>query len=80
MQIKKKQMDPLKIVAQFEPAKSNLLSILHALQDSHPQNYLPEKSLKAAAKHLEVNLSWVYGVAGYYSMGSLEPSTIKPGT
>ena len=66
-------MDPLKILAQFEPDKSNLLPILHALQDSHPQNYLPEHSLKAVAKHLKVNLSWVYGVIGYYSMYSLEP-------
>lgn len=66
-------MDPLKIVAGFSRDKSDLLPILHALQDSHPQNYLPAESLSAAASHLSVNLSWVYGVAGYYSMFSLEP-------
>ena len=66
-------MDPTEIVAGFRRDKSDLLPMLHALQDSHPQNYLTSESLKAAAGHLNVNLSWVYGVAGYYSMFSLEP-------
>jgi NADH-quinone oxidoreductase E subunit len=66
-------MDPTEIVACFRRDKSDLLPMLHALQDGHPQNYLTSESLKAAAKHLNINLSWVYGVAGYYSMFSLEP-------
>ncbi|MFO7574891.1 MAG: NAD(P)H-dependent oxidoreductase subunit E [Bacteroidales bacterium] len=66
-------MDPSKIVTGFRRDKSDLLPLLHALQDSHPQNYLTGESLKAAARHLSINLSWVYGVAGYYSMFSLEP-------
>ena len=49
------------------------MSIFHALQDSHPQNYLTEEALRATARYLNVNLSWVYGVAGYYSMFSLKP-------
>jgi len=66
-------MDPSKIVTGFRRDKSDLLPLLHALQDSHPQNYLTGESLKAAAGHLNINLSWVYGVAGYYSMFCLEP-------
>lgn len=66
-------MEPSKIVAGFRRDKSDLLPMLHALQDNHPQNYLTGESLKAAANHLNINLSWVYGVAGYYSMFSLEP-------
>jgi len=66
-------MDQQEIFARFRPDKANLLPILHALQDNHPQNYLTEESLRAAARHIRVNLSWVYGVAGYYSMFSLEP-------
>jgi len=73
LQSKHHLMDPKKIVARFRPDKSELLPVLHALQDSHPQNYLTEESMKAAARHLGVNLSWVYGVAGYYTMFSLEP-------
>jgi len=61
------------IFSGFTPEKANLLPILHALQDNHPQNYLTKESLEAAARYLGVNLSWVYGVAGYYSMFSLEP-------
>ncbi|HPF01862.1 MAG TPA: NAD(P)H-dependent oxidoreductase subunit E [Bacteroidales bacterium] len=66
-------LDQQKIFAGFSRDKSNLLPILHALQDCHPHNYLTEESLRAAARFLGVNLSWVYGVAGYYSMFSLKP-------
>ncbi|MBN2213317.1 MAG: NAD(P)H-dependent oxidoreductase subunit E [Bacteroidales bacterium] len=71
--IKQYVMDQQEIIAGFSPDKTNLLAMLHALQDNHPQNYLTEESLRAAASHLRVNLSWVYGVAGYYSMFSLQP-------
>ncbi|HBE42737.1 MAG TPA: NADH-quinone oxidoreductase subunit E [Bacteroidales bacterium] len=73
MLIKPLVMDQQEIIAGFSPEITNLLPILHALQDNHPQNYLTEDSLRATARHLRVNLSWIYGVAGYYSMFSLEP-------
>lgn len=73
MQIKQPAMDQQEILTRFSPDRTNLLAILHALQDNHPQNYLTEESLRAAARYSGVNLSWVYGVAGYYSMFSLEP-------
>ncbi len=66
-------MDQQEIISGFSPDKANLLSIFHALQDSHPQNYLTGEALRATARYLNVNLSWVYGVAGYYSMFSLKP-------
>ena len=66
-------MDQQEILAGFSPDRANLLPVLHALQDNNPQNYLTEESLKAAARYFRVNLSWVYGVAGYYSMFSLKP-------
>lgn len=66
-------MDQQEIIAGFSPERANLLPILHALQDNHPQNYLTDESLRATAKYLSINLSWVYGVAGYYSMFSLKP-------
>ena len=66
-------MDQDEILSRFSPDKANLLPLLHVLQDNHPQNYLTEESLRAVARHLSINLSWVYGVAGYYSMFSLKP-------
>lgn len=66
-------MDQQEILNGFGPDRANLLPILHALQDNHPQNYLAEESLRAVARHLKINLSWVYGVTGYYSMFSMKP-------
>jgi NADH-quinone oxidoreductase subunit E len=61
------------ILKQFKPEQHNLLEILHALQDSHPQNYLTEDALEETARYLKITKSSVYGVAGYYSMFSLKP-------
>ena len=66
-------MEQQEIFSMYSPDRSNILAILHALQDNNPRNYLTEEALKAVSKHLKVNLSWVYGVAGYYSMFSLVP-------
>jgi NADH:ubiquinone oxidoreductase subunit E len=61
------------ILKQFAPEQHNLLMILHALQDAHPQHYLTEEALEAAADYLNITKSSVYGVAGYYTMFSLKP-------
>ena len=61
------------ILKKFKPEQHNLLEILHALQDSHPQNYLTEDALDETARYLRTTKSSVYGVAGYYSMFSLKP-------
>lgn len=66
-------MDQREIIAGFSTDRTDLLAMLHALQDSHPRNYLTEESLRAVAAHFGVPLSWVCGVAGYYSMFSLRP-------
>lgn len=61
------------ILSNFKPVKDNLLPILHQLQDNHPQNYLPDETLAATAKYLNLTKSTVYGVVGYYSMFSRKP-------
>ncbi len=66
-------MSTQEIIQQFEPKQHNLLHILHALQDAHPENYITEEALEAAARHLGVTKSTVYGVARYYTMFSLKP-------
>ena len=66
-------MSTKQILEKFEPRRDNLLMILHALQDSHPNNYLTEDALGETAKYLKLTKSSVYGVAKYYSMFSLKP-------
>lgn len=66
-------MKHLEIIQKFEPKQHNLLEILHALQDNHPQNYLTEDALEETARFLNITKSAVYGVAGYYTMFSLKP-------
>ncbi len=60
-------------IKQFRPQQHNLLNILHALQDKHPQQYLTEDALGEVAQYLRLTKSSVYGVAKYYSMFSLTP-------
>ena len=66
-------MNVNEILSKFEATKDNLIPILHAIQDNHPQNYLPDEALRATAKFLNLTLSSVYGVVGYYSMFSRKP-------
>ncbi|MDI6868910.1 MAG: NAD(P)H-dependent oxidoreductase subunit E [Coprothermobacterota bacterium] len=66
-------MEKVRILKRFEPRKENLLSLLHALQRSNPQNYLEEEDLKLAANYLSLPLSFVSSVATFYSMFSLKP-------
>jgi NADH-quinone oxidoreductase subunit E len=66
-------MDKKLIISAFTPQRDNLLNILHALQNSNPQNYLTIDDLKIVAQYLNISLSSVFGVARYYSMFSLKP-------
>ncbi len=66
-------MSTQEIIQQFKPQQHNLLNILHAIQDHHPQNYLTEEALEETARYLKLTKSSVYGVAKYYTMFSLKP-------
>ena len=61
------------IIKRFEPTPDNLLPMLHAIQDEHPQNYLTPDTLKAVAAYMKTTLASVYGVVGYYTMFSTSP-------
>ncbi len=61
------------ILSRFEPRPENLLSILQAVQESHPTHHLTPEDLKAVARYLNLSYSRVYGVASYCSMFNLEP-------
>lgn len=66
-------MDKQQVIKNFAPNPDNLILILHALQNNHPQHYLEEDDLLAVAAYLNMTRSQVYGVATYYSMFSLKP-------
>ncbi len=66
-------MDNEQIIKRFEPKPDNIIPLLHELQDNHPQNYLTEDALRQVARFMNVNLSWIYGVVGYYTMFSTKP-------
>jgi NADH:ubiquinone oxidoreductase subunit E len=61
------------ILLKYQPQKENLLQILHEIQDTHPQQYLAKSDLLKVAKYLNISMSAVYGVVGYYSMFSTIP-------
>jgi NADH:ubiquinone oxidoreductase subunit E len=61
------------ILEKYPPRMENVLLILHDLQNHSRRNYLSEKDLSLAARHLNTTLSTIYGVASYYSMFSLTP-------
>jgi NADH:ubiquinone oxidoreductase subunit E len=62
-----------KILKQYGRSGDNLLAILHDLQDASPEHYLSDGDLRAAADHLGLATSFVFGVATFYTMYSLKP-------
>lgn len=61
------------ILKKYPKSKDYLLEILHDIQKSHPQQFIPTDYVGIIARHLNITQSQVYGVIGYYSMLSLEP-------
>jgi NADH-quinone oxidoreductase subunit E len=50
-----------------------LLGILGAVQDHHPQKYLPIESLRYIGMRMNLPLSQIYSVATFYALFNLEP-------
>lgn len=61
------------IIKRFKPNRDNLLTILHHIQDNHPQHYLPVEDLEWVARYLNITMASVYGVVKYYTMFSTRP-------
>ncbi|MHC1702390.1 MAG: NAD(P)H-dependent oxidoreductase subunit E [Tenuifilaceae bacterium] len=66
-------MDVETILSKYPKKREFVLEILHELQNNHPQNYLTKETIKLVAQQLELPLSQIYGVIGYYSMLSIKP-------
>ncbi|MBC7221547.1 NAD(P)H-dependent oxidoreductase subunit E [Candidatus Bipolaricaulota bacterium] len=61
------------ILQKFPRSPDVLLSLLHALQRTNPQNYLTQEDLKLAAEYLGLPLSRVRDAVSFYTMFSLKP-------
>jgi NADH-quinone oxidoreductase subunit E len=66
-------MSRSEILNKYKPDKSNLLLILHELQNSNPNNYISSEDIIEVTKYLKLTYSSVYGVVTYYSMFSRKP-------
>lgn len=66
-------MDVETILSKYLKKREFVLEILHDIQNKHPQHYLTKEAIKLVAKHLELPLSQIYGIIGYYSMLSIKP-------
>jgi len=61
------------IFNKYSPDKDNLISILHDIQDTHPQHYISEEAVDAVANYLKVPPNHIYGVLTFYTMYSTKP-------
>jgi NADH:ubiquinone oxidoreductase subunit E len=66
-------LDREAILKKFEPNLSNILYIMHDLQDNNPERYLAREDIEVCADYLNVPYSYVHSVASFYTMFSLKP-------
>jgi NADH:ubiquinone oxidoreductase subunit E len=59
------------ILSRYEGDPADLIPVLQDVQDEY--NYLPKDELKQVARHLNLPLTQIYGVATFYKMFSLIP-------
>ena len=56
----------------------SLLGILEAVQEHHPQKYLPPETLEYVAEKTETPLSRIYSVATFYALFNSSPRGTTP--
>ncbi len=61
------------ILRKYEPVSSNLIYILHEIQDQHPQHYIPEEAAREISRYLNLPENHVFGVITFYGMFSTAP-------
>jgi NADH:ubiquinone oxidoreductase subunit E len=59
------------VVGQFGNKQKELIHILHKVQNEF--GYIPPNAITAAAKHLQISESEIFGVLTFYKAFSLEP-------
>lgn len=66
-------METIEILKNYEKRQDNLLTILHEIQNSKQTHHLSKEDLKNVAEYLDLPLSFVHGVASFYTMYSMKP-------
>jgi NADH-quinone oxidoreductase subunit E len=68
-----REMDIASILRKYPKRREFVLEILHEIQNHDSQQHLTEEALRKVAQHLNLPLSQIYGIAGYYTMFSIKP-------
>jgi len=66
-------MNTQEILRRYPKSADNLIGLLHELQEAEERHYLTSEGMQAAAEYLGLPPSYVYGVASFYTMFSMEP-------
>jgi NADH-quinone oxidoreductase subunit E len=61
------------VIASRSGRPGALLAILEAVQNRHPQKYLPEASLRYIAAAMKIPPARIYSVATFYALFNLQP-------
>jgi NADH-quinone oxidoreductase subunit E len=61
------------IFAKYAPERSNLIYILHDIQDASGANYVSQEAVDAVSRYLHVPPNHIYGVLTFYTMFSTKP-------
>jgi len=61
------------VIASRNGRPGALLAILEAVQNRHPQKYLPEASLRYIASAMKIPAARIYSVATFYALFNLQP-------
>jgi len=61
------------IFQKFLPEKENLISILHTIQDNHPEHYISKEAIKEVGDFLKIPVNQIQSVVSFYSMFSSKP-------
>ncbi len=61
------------VIAQNTGQPGSLLTILEAVQNRNPHNYLPMETLQYIALKTDIPLARIYSVATFYALFNLEP-------
>ena len=61
------------IFEKFKMEKKNLISILHSLQDNHPQHYISKDAIQKLSESIRIPVNQILSVVGFYSMFSSKP-------
>jgi len=61
------------VIASRSGRPGALLAILEAVQNRHPQKYLPEASLRYIATAMKIPPARIYSVATFYALFNLKP-------